>query len=75
MEIVASNKTSRPLYEQLPTQVKARIMSGALKAGEPLPSWAVLTEKAGGRFSLSVLLNVSNDRGGVRNERNNFNRG
>ncbi len=27
MEIVVSNKTSRPLYEQISTQVKAQIMS------------------------------------------------
>ena len=33
-----SNKTSRPLYEQISTQVKTQIMSGELKAGEALPS-------------------------------------
>ncbi len=38
MEINVSNKTSRPLYEQIVTQVKAQIMSGNLKAGEALPS-------------------------------------
>ncbi|MCI9438013.1 MAG: GntR family transcriptional regulator [Lachnospiraceae bacterium] len=38
MEIVVSNKTSRPLYEQISTQVKTQIMSGELKAGEALPS-------------------------------------
>lgn len=38
MEITVSNKTSRPLYEQISSQVKAQIMSGALKAGEALPS-------------------------------------
>ena len=38
MEIVVSNKTSRPLYEQISTQVKAQIMSVELKAGDPLPS-------------------------------------
>ena len=38
MEIVVSNKTSRPLYEQISTQVKAQIMSGELEAGEALPS-------------------------------------
>jgi GntR family transcriptional regulator len=38
LEIVVSNKTSRPLYEQISTQVKTQIMSGELKAGEALPS-------------------------------------
>ena len=38
MEIVVSNKTSRPLYEQISTQVKTQIMSGELKAREALPS-------------------------------------
>lgn len=38
LEIVVSNKASRPLYEQIATQIKAAIMSGELKAGEAIPS-------------------------------------
>lgn len=38
MEIVVSNKASRPLYEQIATQIKTAIMSGELKAGEAIPS-------------------------------------
>ncbi len=38
MEIVISNKTTRPLYEQIIAQIKAQIINGELKAGEPLPS-------------------------------------
>ena len=38
MEIVVSNKVSRPLYEQIASQIKAAIMSGELKAGEAIPS-------------------------------------
>ncbi len=38
MEIIVSNKASRPLYEQISTQVIAQIMSGELKAGDALPS-------------------------------------
>ena len=37
LEIVISNRMSRTLYEQISTQVKAQIMSGDLKAGEPIP--------------------------------------
>ena len=36
LEIVVSNKTSRPLYEQISTQIKTQIMNGELKAGEAL---------------------------------------
>lgn len=32
MEIVVSNKTSRPLYEQIVAQIKSQIMNGTLKA-------------------------------------------
>ncbi len=38
MEIIVSNKVSRPLYEQISAQMKAAIMSGELKAGEAIPS-------------------------------------
>ena len=38
MEIVVSNKASRPLYEQIATQIKAQIMSGKVKPGEAIPS-------------------------------------
>lgn len=51
MEIVVSNKTSRPLYEQISTQVKTQIMSGELKAGEALPSIRSLAKS----LQISVL--------------------
>ena len=51
MEIIVSNKTSRPLYEQIGTQVKAQIMSGELKAGEALPSIRSLAKS----LQISVL--------------------
>lgn len=44
MEIVVSNKASRPLYEQISTQIKAAIMSGELKAGEAIPSVRALAK-------------------------------
>ncbi|MCX4377307.1 MAG: GntR family transcriptional regulator [Lachnospiraceae bacterium] len=51
MEIIVSNKTSRPLYEQIVTQVKTQIMSGELKAGEALPSIRALAKS----LQISVL--------------------
>lgn len=44
MEIVVSNKASRPLYEQIATQMKAAIMSGELQAGEAIPSVRALAK-------------------------------
>ncbi len=34
MEIVVNNKASRPLYEQIVSQIKTQIMSGELNAGK-----------------------------------------
>lgn len=38
MEIIISNSTAKPIYEQIASQVKDQIMAGDLKAGEQLPS-------------------------------------
>ena len=51
MEIVVSNKASRPLYEQIVSQIKTQIMSGELKAGEALPSIRSLAKS----LQISVL--------------------
>lgn len=51
LEIVISNKASRPLYEQISTQVKGQIMKGDLKAGEALPSIRSLAKS----LQISVL--------------------
>jgi len=51
LEIIVSNKASRPLYEQIVSQVKAQIMSGELKAGEAIPSIRSLAKS----LQISVL--------------------
>lgn len=38
MEIIISNSSNRPIYEQITSQVKAQILAGELAAGEQLPS-------------------------------------
>lgn len=38
MDIVISNASQLPIYEQITSQVKALIMNGELAAGEQLPS-------------------------------------
>lgn len=38
MDIIISNASNDPIYLQIVKQIKAMIMSGELKAGDPLPS-------------------------------------
>lgn len=45
MDIIISNSSGVPLYEQIKEQIKAQIMSGDLKAGEALPSMRVLAKE------------------------------
>ena len=51
MEIIISNKISKPLYEQIASQIKAAIMSGELSAGDPIPSMRALAKS----LRISVL--------------------
>ncbi len=38
MEIIISNNTSKPIYEQITTQIKELIINGDLQAGDSIPS-------------------------------------
>ena len=38
MEIVISNSSDKPIYEQVASQVRTAIMAGELQAGDQLPS-------------------------------------
>jgi len=44
VEISISNKNSKPIYEQITLQIKAKIMSGELETGDPLPSMRSLAK-------------------------------
>ncbi len=44
MDIVISNSTGEPIYEQIVRQIKSQIMSGDLKAGDALPSMRALAQ-------------------------------
>lgn len=44
MEIIISSNTSKPIYEQITSQIKALIMSGELKTGDPIPSMRALAK-------------------------------
>ena len=45
MEIIISNSTDKPIYEQIVSQIKVQIISGALKEGDALPSMRLLAKE------------------------------
>ena len=45
MDIIISNTSGVPIYEQIEEQIKSQIMTGALVAGEALPSMRVLAKE------------------------------
>ncbi len=59
MEIIISNSSGKPIYEQITDQVKSQIMSGQLKAGDPLPSMRALAQSL--RISLITTKRAYND--------------
>lgn len=59
MEIVISNSSCKPIYEQITDQIKAQIMDGRLKAGDPLPSMRALAADL--RVSLITTKRAYND--------------
>mgnify|MGYP002552204074 FL=1 len=44
MDIIISNRSGKPIYEQITAQVKSAIMSGELRPGDPLPSMRALAK-------------------------------
>lgn len=44
MEIIISSNTSKPIYEQITSQIKEMIMSGELQTGDPIPSMRSLAK-------------------------------
>ena len=44
MEILLSNSSDKPIYEQITSQIKAMIMKGTLKSGDSLPSMRKLAK-------------------------------
>lgn len=45
MDIILSNSSGKPIYEQITGQVKEQIMTGALAAGDALPSMRLLAKE------------------------------
>ncbi|WP_455569369.1 GntR family transcriptional regulator [Tissierella carlieri] len=44
VEIIISSNTSKPIYEQITSQIKALVMSGELQTGDPIPSMRSLAK-------------------------------
>ena len=42
MDIIISNSSGKPIYEQITTQIKNKIITGELRPGDALPSMRVL---------------------------------
>lgn len=45
MDIIITNQSERPIYEQIMDQIKAQIMNGELKEGDALPSMRLLAKE------------------------------
>ncbi len=45
MEIILSNNSNKPIYEQITSQIKAMIIRGELKPGDSLPSMRKLAKE------------------------------
>ncbi len=45
MQVIISNSSGKPIYEQITAQIKNMIMSGELKPGDALPSMRFLAKE------------------------------
>ncbi len=45
MDIIISNSSDKPIYEQITAQIKTMVMNGQLKEGDPLPSMRTLAKE------------------------------
>lgn len=45
MDIIISNSSSKPIYEQITSQIKNMIINGELKEGTALPSMRILAKE------------------------------
>ena len=45
MDIIISNASGKPIYEQITAQIKSLVMSGALSPGDALPSMRLLAKE------------------------------
>ena len=61
MNIIISNSSDQPIYEQITDQIKNRIMRGELKGGDALPSMRTLESLRGDTLQHSDLSRKGTD--------------
>lgn len=59
MNIILSNSSKKPIYEQITDQMKVAILSGELRSGVPLPSMRTLANEL--RISVITTKRAFND--------------
>lgn len=59
MNIIISNSSGKPIYEQITSQIKNMIISGQLNAGDSLPSMRTLAKEL--RISVITTKRAYND--------------
>lgn len=59
MQIIISNSSGKPIYEQITTQIKNQILHGALTPGEALPSIRLLAKEL--RISVITIKRAYDD--------------
>ena len=55
MDIILSNSSGKPIYEQIAEQIKEQIMAGELAAGDALPSMRLLAKE----LRISVIMTLA----------------
>jgi GntR family transcriptional regulator len=45
MDIIISNSSGKPIYEQITSQIKSLVLNGSLQEGEALPSMRLLAKE------------------------------
>ena len=59
MNIIISNSSGKPIYEQITSQIKNMVISGQLREGDPLPSMRTLAKEL--RISVITTKRAYND--------------
>ena len=59
MDIIISNASEKPIYDQIYSQVKSAIMKGVLKEGDALPSIREIEAALSKAYELSRACGVS----------------
>ena len=68
MDIIISNSSGRPIYDQISEQIKEKILTGQLEEGEALPSMRLLAKEL--RISVITTIVTMTGKGSFVAEKN-----